>query len=170
MNIIEMMPYVLAVEAVIACVALVWVIWHFKLRIVYKAEFFRQTGSTAFGSKKLVKVGQKDFKPTDQNVTYKGASYPIMFDKKAHDDGRVHVWAFDVEKKIGLTFGGYHDIGDPDFVDDLLESGVLKQLSRLISSVNLTTWIIIALFAVVAVLAFVSGLFASPYVLGVPSA
>lgn len=169
MSIISLMPYILASQAVILGVVGTWLIYHFKLRVVYKADFYRQTGSSAMGSKKLVKIGSKEFKPDAEHVDYKGKAFTILFEKMVSTDGRKSIWAFDVEKGLGLTFGGSHEVGDTEFAEDLLYSGFIKRLARYISSVDMSFIMVIGLFIVVAILAFVVGLFVSPYILPVPS-
>lgn len=169
MTVISLMPYILAVQVVILGVVGTWLVWHFKLRIVYKAEFYRQIDVTSLGAKKLVKVGTKEFKPDSDHVDYKGKAYAIFFEKMVSTDGRVSVWAFDIEKKHGLTFGGSHDVGDVEFAEDLLYSGFIKRLAHLVASIDMTFWLTIVLLVVVAVLAFVVGLFVSPYILPVPT-
>lgn len=165
MSVMQLLPYILAVEGVISVVVGVFLLWHFRIRQIYRVEFYRRVASNSFGSKKLVKVGQKDFKPTQKDVEYKKHSYPILFDKMVSTDGRKHIWAFELEENIGLTFGGSHDIGNPSLVADILYSGVLKRFASMVHALDTSTIMLIVAFVVIAVLAFVAGLFGSPYIL-----
>lgn len=165
MNLVQHLPLILGVEAVISCVVAVYLIWTFKLKTVYRAVFYRQVQVSGMGSKQVLKVAQKDFKPSATSVNYEKNDYPILFDKMAYTDGRKHVWAFDLDEKIGLTFGGKHDIGDPQLVGGLLYSGLLKRFANMVNAIDTTVWILIIALVVVALLSFVSGLFASPYIL-----
>lgn len=170
-----MMPYILGVQAIVLGVVGTWLVYHFKLRTVFRADFYKPVDPnqgllrSEQTKNKYFKVGSKEFKADDKEVhSAKHGTFGIKFDKMLSTDGRQHIWAFDVETKRGLTFGGSHDIGDPDYAEDLLYSGVLKRFTRLVGSFDATTLLIIVVLVAVAVITFMLGLFVSPYILPQP--
>lgn len=167
------MPYILGAQALILGVVGSYLVWHFKLRTVFRADLYepldKDKGLLALQNvhaNRYFKVGEQEFKSGAKYVKSKQfGSFEIHMNKMLYTDGRKHIWAFDTVTKKGLTFGGTHDVGDPSYTQDLLFSGVLKRFAHLISSFDATTWLIIIVLVCVAVLCFALGLFASPYLL-----
>lgn len=169
MSIMAIMPYILAAQAIILGVVGFWLVWHFKLRTVFKAELYEALNKSAFGTTQYFKVATVEFKKDDKTVNHKKyGAFTVYHNKKVQTDGRVHVWAFDANTKEGLTFGGTHETADPTFTQALLYSGVVKRFTNMITAFDAQTWLIIILLVVVAVLCFISGLFASPHILPQP--
>lgn len=175
MSIISLMPYILAVQACILGVVGTWLVWHFKLRTVYKIDYYKPLETVANAGlfnkfkKKYHKVGEKEFRPDDREVYHKKhGAVIIKFEEMLYSDGRKHVWAYDVVNKRGLTFGGEYNAGDPDYTEDLLFSGVLHRFAKLINALSTETWLLIIVLVAVAIMAFGLGLFASPHILAQP--
>lgn len=166
MSIIAMMPYILGAEACILGVVGFWLLWHFKLRTVYRADLFERLDDTAFGRQQYMKVGQKEFKRGETTANHKiHGAFTIHYDKQTYRDGHKNIWCFDVSNKQGITFGGSHTITNPKYAQSILYNGVLSRFTKLLGALDTTMFLIIALLLGVAVICFALGIFASPYVL-----
>lgn len=162
----ELLPYIVGAQMLVFAVVGFVILYHYKIKQRLIAQFFRTVQTGSMGARVVQKIGQKDFNAQAETVRFNKHTFPIKFQKMAFQEGNKKVWCFDLDEDLGLNFGGHFELGDTTFMDNVLESGILKQFVQFAGKLDIMSYIIIALFVVVAVLGFVSGVFSSPYILG----
>lgn len=168
MTLPDYLIYITVAEYVGLFVGLIVWVYFTRVRPIHRALFYRVIRNSGVGDKMLIKVGQRNFKPDADFVRFGNEAYPIFFEKMAYRDGNKSVWSFELENKVGITYGGSHDTKSGDIVEGLLYKGVLRRFADSAKSLGTTLTILLVLMVVIAFLAFVAGLFSSPYILPAP--
>lgn len=143
-------------------VAVLFYVYHTRVRLCYKAYFYRKTGLGLGVATQYEKIGEKEFKKDQTEVRYKKKTFFVNLERIAMRDRNKTICCFDYENGDRMVFGGIFLGGDEDLNDMLLESGALQRIIRGFTGLDRYTQIIILALVACCGLCFALGLFASP--------
>lgn len=155
----DFLVYLMIFEYVGLAVGLLVYFALYRWRKIYQAHFFVKTGGGSVCAQ-YSKVGQKNFKPTDKFVSFKGRSFHVSLDKGALVDCNKVILAYSISDKEAdsrLWFGGFELVGDTRYIYDSVNNEVDAKLQRGIRGIDKLMWVVIGALVVVAVMSFLVG-------------
>lgn len=159
----------------------VWWYYTARIKIGYKAEFYRLmhgvkvknsvTGQVEVKGGVWKRIGVREIKVTDKEVVFrrgvggKGDPFQVNLTKPIAQIYGWTLFGFDYDTGDSLTFGGVYQNASPHDIEEFLNDGLIRKMLKFVDQNKAQMMMFIVIFSVLAVMAFVVGLFASPYIL-----
>lgn len=157
----DYMIYLIFGEYIALAVGLLVYFALYRWRKIYQAHFYIKTGGGNTCAS-YTKIGQKNFKATDDFIMFKGRGFHVDLDKGAFTDNNKTVLSYvydgdGVNGSARLWFGGFQLVGDTKRIYETCNNVVDSKLARSVKGVDSLIWVLLICMVVVAVLAFLVG-------------
>lgn len=159
----------------------VWWYYTVRIKIGYKAEFYRlmhgvkvlnpETKKVEVKGGVWKRIGVREIKVTDKEVVFRrgisgrGDPFQVNLTKPIAQIYGWTLFGFDYDTGDSLTFGGVYQNASPHDIEEFLNDGLIRKMLKFIGERKTEFLMFMVLMAVIAAMTFVVGLFASPYIL-----